>query len=842
LENRLIETVFGDLPTNPPSDIFDRSVIAINGWFLYGACKPDKVRYKNTKMYILEAKGPDSFKLLTDSLETYTNRELIDLLSIRKNHTEENFCDVRPEIKDEWKALVAKWSSSSASTEPRPLIRPPIIHEGDQQGGSMETPEQSVNVRAAYTKEEIKMAFKFARECLNPEVRARSYHKWVELALCLRNISDEEEALTTWIDISRRVPGYEHTTDTEFFDKWTALRRDYVDLQKQIKMGTLYHWARLDNPKRYDEIRNEDVIDYAYNHDIGTHVQIANLMFRIFRHEYRNAPNLKSYDWYHFQDHTWHSIKQPMNLQSAISNRVKEIYVKAQNEANARWLATTDEGMKKVIDEKRKNLQKLELQLESSPFKTHVMKELTEKFYQEDFKDHIDADVNLVGVANGVLVLNARDENGNPCVQFRPGKPDDFISLQMGKFKAYSAISYVKYDPLNPHNKGIIDFFKKLFPRDDLREYVLTLLAACLEGKNREQRFYVFQGEGSNGKSAIIRFMEMIFGEYQVQVQATMITRKQNDSGTASPQVIMMRNKRFVHMQEPEDGEKINSSLMKQLSGEDMISARGLYKDQENFNITARLFLCCNRLPPVNSLDNGTWRRLRVIKFESEFRDSDKFKGPEDEERQAKNNIFKKDVSIETSETYGFKAWRQAMLSLLVHYYETIYLVKGLVEPDCVFAESKKYKEENDNFSSFMDQRLISETGAETGIKEIMDEYKEWLSLEGIDKKQQINKTDTRQKLIEKYGKPKTWKKNAKEYFCGVRIAGLSEDISGNFVNDSGNDNGNDNGNGNDSGNDNGGGEEGAGPNPEAEEEAEPFIEIIAPNEQLKKRTYNKKK
>jgi hypothetical protein len=113
-----------------------------------------------------------------------------------------------------------------------------------------------------------------------------------------------------------------------------------------------------------------------------------------------------------------------------------------------------------------------------------------------------------------------------------------------------------------------------------------------------------------------------------------------------------------------------------------------------------------------------------------------------------------------------------------------------------------------------------------------MDEYKEWLSLEGIDKKQQINKTDTRQKLIEKYGKPKTWKKNAKEYFCGVRIAGLSEDISGNFVNDSGNDNGNDNG----------GGEEGAGPNPEAEEEAEPFIEIVAPNEQPKKRAYNKKK
>jgi P4 family phage/plasmid primase-like protien len=781
LEQKIVEKCFGNEPINPAGEIFDRAVIASNGWFLYGACKPEKQRYKNIKMYLLEASSQNNSRLSPETLDSYTNREFIGLLSIRRNHTEENFCDVRPEMEDEWYRLATKWSAPERTVRPAKALNHFATEQGETDSSKMANQEEAISVRSAYTKEDIKKAFDLARECLNPETRARDYHKWVELALVLRNIEDSEEALRTWMHISRKVAGYEHTVESDFANKWTSLCQSQVESAKQIKMGTLYHWVKQDNPKKYEVIRDRDVIDYAYNHENGSHVEIANLILRCYRHEYRCAPNMKSYDWYQYENHCWKPVKQPMELRASISNRIRDIYTKAVSMAIDKELATEGDDAKKILQERQKKLNKVKANLENSGFKDSVMKEVTEKFYQEDFREQLDSDTCLVGVGNGVLVLNYYDaDSGKTIVHFREGKPDDFISLQIGKFKNMPAINYVPYDASNPQVKEIMDFFNKLFPQPELREYVLTLLSACLEGKNREQRFYIFQGEGSNGKSAIIRFIEMVFGEYQVQTQATLITRKQNDSGAAAPQMVAMRNKRFVHMQEPEEGEKINSSLMKQLSGEDMFSARGLYKDQENFTITARLFLCCNRFPPVNSIDNGTWRRLRVIKFISEFRDADRFKDAADEREQAKKNIFKKEPSIETSDTYGFKAWRQTMLGLMVHYYEAEYLVHGLREPACIKEESEKYKADNDSFASFMQDRLVAEIGSETTLKEISTSYKDWLQSEPDKKK--LSPADIRQKLIDRFGKPVTRSHREKDVFRGVRIAGESEDISGNVV------------------------------------------------------------
>jgi phage/plasmid-associated DNA primase len=48
----------------------------------------------------------------------------------------------------------------------------------------------------------------------------------------------------------------------------------------------------------------------------------------------------------------------------------------------------------------------------------------------------------------------------------------------------------------------IKDFFRSSLTLR-LRTYVLRLLASCLEGTNREQCYYTFIGEGSNGKVGV---------------------------------------------------------------------------------------------------------------------------------------------------------------------------------------------------------------------------------------------------------------------------------------------------------------------------------------------------
>ena len=776
IEQGLVQEIFGETGIiGPVTEIFDRSVIAQNGWFFYGACKQDKHRYKNTKIYLLETTGEQTIQLNPKSLDDYTNRQMLSLLSIRKNHIELNFCDLRDERREMWNKLLGTWLAGDPKV--------PAVQQISDSTSEISTDhqDQSVSVRAHYTGEDVALAFELARECLNPDLRAGTYHKWVHLALCLRNICDNEDAVKTWMHISRRVTGYEHTSDNEFAEKWIALRASQAKLENQVKMGTLYHWVKQDNYAKYEEIRDRGNEDYAYNHDSGTHVEIANLILRLFRHEYRCSPMLKSsYDWFHFEGHYWKAIQQPMDLRGQISTRVRDLYTKAERRAcNIELDPNTSEDMKKSLVEKKKRLMKVKQNLENSGFKDSIMKELTEKFYQEDFKEKLNTNINLVGVGNGVLDLTATHPvTGKLYVEFREGRPDDMISLQMGKHKVYPALNYSPYDPNNQHNIGIREFFRKLFPKDDLREYFFTLLSACLFGRNTEQKFYILQGEGSNGKSALMRFIEMVFGEYQCATQATLVTRKQDGSGSAAPQLIKMRNMRFVGLQEPEEGEKINSSLMKQLSGEDMISARALYQDLVTFAITARIFLCCNRFPPVNSIDNGTWRRLRVLKFESEFRDPETFKDEAHIKEMAKKNIYPKEPSVEKSTEYGFPAWREAFLSMLVHYYENVYLVKGLVEPPCIKEESDKYKSDNDSFAHFMQERLVVELGSELDHKDILKEYKVWLQSEPDKKK--LSPADVRQKLIDKFGKPLSRK--GKEMFQGVRIAGLLEDVSGNYV------------------------------------------------------------
>ena len=151
-------------------------------------------------------------------------------------------------------------------------------------------------------------------------------------------------------------------------------------------------------------------------------------------------------------------------------------------------------------------------------------------------------------------------------------------------------------------------------------------LASCLEGANKEQRYDTWIGVGGNGKSKLVDLVALTLGDYATSLQSTALTRKRPESGAANPDIIAVWKKRFIYLAEPDDGEPLNTSRMKQFTGEDVVEARGLFQDQQKFQITGKLFMLCNRLPPIHTNDRGTWRRVIAVPFESKFVDP---KGPE---------------------------------------------------------------------------------------------------------------------------------------------------------------------------------------------------------------------
>jgi P4 family phage/plasmid primase-like protien len=486
------------------------------------------------------------------------------------------------------------------------------------------------------------------------------------------------------------------------------------------------------------------------------------------------------FEWFQFPrgSHAWRSMKQPIELRARLSGSVRNEYSKSIRAIREQHESVNDDadvvaadkesdetskradefikmGMPRLLaektaaeetrlksktkgkgvgpekkktsdlDEKRKTLEGIEKQLQNTSFKDCVLKECGDMFYNAEFLNKLNCNPYLVGVSNGVLDLHytERDHETGELkptrVHFREGLPDDCISFQMGRMEPdLEAIPYIPWSAVNEREKADLHaFFARIYPDPVLCKYVLTLLASCLEGQNKEQRFYVNQGEGSNGKSMIQNLMEYVFGDYQTSLQTTVLTRKRPESGAANPDMITVKAKRYIYMGEPDPGEKLNTSRMKQLSGEDRIEARPLFGDQEKITMMGKMFLSCNDKPEISSMDNGTWRRIRVIPHVSTFKD------PGDPSIDESKNIYPKDLTLK----HKLREWRVAFLSMLVHYYETEYLPYGLKEPAIVVEASNKYKEENDVFMKFFGESFVKEDGAPPlTAAQVRTQFREW--------------------------------------------------------------------------------------------------------------------
>lgn len=205
----------------------------------------------------------------------------------------------------------------------------------------------------------------------------------------------------------------------------------------------------------------------------------------------------------------------------------------------------------------------------------------------------------------------------------------------------------------------------------------------------------------SNGKSKTVEFFQLAFGDYCGFLPITVLTRKRNGPSNATPEMAMMRGKRFVVFQEPEDDDKIHVGYMKELTGGDWITARPLFKDPIKFKPQFKLLLTCNKLPSIPSTDGGTWRRLRVSPWESEFVPVDK-NGLYDG-KKLKNYQFPRDDDL----LENLEKWKKALMWYLITQYYPKSRNGKIREPPKVLSFTKKYKKDSDIYFEFLDENLI---------------------------------------------------------------------------------------------------------------------------------------
>jgi putative DNA primase/helicase len=234
-------------------------------------------------------------------------------------------------------------------------------------------------------------------------------------------------------------------------------------------------------------------------------------------------------------------------------------------------------------------------------------------------------------------------------------------------------------------------FVEEVLPDQETRQYLQRLVGLSLLGEVLQHTLPILQGSGSNGKSTMMMAVVHALGSYARVAESSLLMSGAGEAQQASPATLMLRGKRLVVTSETEDGKKLASAFVKQLTGGDMLTARALHKMPVTWEPTHSVFLLTNPMPVVDGSDKALFRRLKVIPFSVIF--------PPD---KTDADLPKKLKLLSSS----ILAWAVAGLQ--------DYQSNGIQEPAVITGATDEYRSENDATSSFITDTLEFGTGTIT--------------------------------------------------------------------------------------------------------------------------------
>ena len=586
----------------------------------------------------------------------------------------------------------------------------------------------------------VSQALKIAEKLmpLLDDSRAASHDTKMEVGWILFNISDgSQEGLDIWLDFLQRCP--DKYNEAKAVYRWTREMK-----KRGMTIGSLRFIARKDNPEKYDAIHREEQKDLLYKSLLGGHRDIAVQLYEKYGGQFVCA-DIDRKIWYEFREHRWVRVQSGITLRSKISSEILPRYAE---EGAKMFKQTGDEEIdleaSKDNSSKVKQFYKIIASLKTAPFKDNIMRECLELFYKEDFLEKLDRNIYLTGFNNGVLDVKN--------MEFRNGRPDDYISLTTG-------YDWKEFEDDDTEVIECKDFLLKLFPNPLIRRYAIEYLATILKSGNFQKTFVIMTGEGDNGKSVFIEILEKVLGEYMDKLPTSLITSGRTQSSGSTMDTELLRKKKFCALQETSKKDQINDGKLKELTGNDSFQSRAHYGSFTKVEATAKIALICNKLPSIGSDDPAIWNRVRVLPFESKFpKNNDEV--PVSFEEQIQKKIFHRDNNFSEK----IPSLRQAFVWLMFQTYKYVARHGYSKEPQQVTEATENYKMNNDTFLQFTNERIVKDDSEESeGISliEVHNIYKEWYKETFGHLNNCPNKNELKEYLYKKWGVARLnkWKK-----------------------------------------------------------------------------------
>lgn len=169
----------------------------------------------------------------------------------------------------------------------------------------------------------------------------------------------------------------------------------------------------------------------------------------------------------------------------------------------------------------------------------------------------------------------------------------------------------------------LMDAIEEIQPDPAEREFLFMYLSTVF-CEYKPESFCIALGEGSNGKSLLMKIMQFVLGEYYYNLPVQVLCGKNDldDGNRATSAIYHMNCRRLINISEPSSNASINNDLFKRFTGQDGFSCRDLNKSQEDIHLHATYFMDCNNLPFFKE-DAGKYdikRRVILQEYNSTFK------------------------------------------------------------------------------------------------------------------------------------------------------------------------------------------------------------------------------
>jgi len=313
-----------------------------------------------------------------------------------------------------------------------------------------------------------------------------------------------------------------------------------------------------------------------------------------------------------------------------------------------------------------------------------------------------DADPWLFNCRNGTIDLRTGE--------LRPHEPADLLTC-------LAPVDYLPNAPCEQWEKflyQIMLFQERPETAVEMVHFLQRALGYSLTGDCREQCQFLLWGSGANGKSTLVNAVSRIMGSYWRNTPTeTLLAR--NKGGEIPTDLARLDGPRFVTAKEVDQGRRLSESLVKELTGQDPISARFLYGEYFDYIPQFKLWISSNNKPEIRGADNAIWRRVMFVRFLLELA-----KAERDEELLDK--LWAEAPGILAWLVRGCRWWQE----------------EGLNPPEEVLEATAEYRAEMDRLADFLTDRCLVGRGLSATSKELYEAYRSWCEDQGLTEKERL--------------------------------------------------------------------------------------------------------